>query len=172
MRKVSHYFIAVFIYTLILGIPSHGKEYCNVLAISDGDTLTIQRHSKKESVRLIGIDTPETRPNERAKKQAQKLNRPIKDILRNGKTAAQFVKTHIKPGSSVWIEWDAQKRDRYGRLLGYVFVPKGDVPFFLNEELLRQGYADLLIIPPNTYYEIAFREAYQEAKKNRRGIWR
>ena len=86
-----------------------------------------------------------------------------------GKKATVFVKTLVKKGDTIKIEFDVQQRDRYGRLLGYVYLSDGRM---LNEEILKAGYANLMTIPPNVRYEQRFLMAYREARGNRRGLWR
>jgi micrococcal nuclease len=69
----------------------------------------------------------------------------------------------------VTIEFDVQTRDRYGRLLGYVYLFNGKM---LNEEIVKAGYANLMTYPPIVKYQERFLKAYREARENRRGLWR
>ena len=92
---------------------------------------------------MIGIDTPESRVNPRAKKESQRTREDLKTILAMGKEATAFVKTLVKQEDLVRIEFDVEKRDKYGRLLGYVYLPNGRM---LNEEIVMAGYANLLTI--------------------------
>ncbi len=67
------------------------------------------------------------------------------------------------------IEFDAQQRDRYGRLLGYVYLSSGKM---LNEEIVKAGYANVMTILLNVKYQDRFLRAYQEARRRRkRGLW-
>ena len=91
-----------------------------VLRVVDGDTLRVNYKGKEEGVRLIGIDAPESRPNKKAKNDAQRSGEDLKTITAMGKEATKYVKTLVKPGDTVKIEFDVEKRDKYGRLLGYV----------------------------------------------------
>jgi micrococcal nuclease len=86
-----------------------------------------------------------------------------------GKQAAQFVNTLVKSGDKVSIEFDVGKRDKYRRLLGYVYLSNGKM---LNEEIVKSGYANLLTIPPNIKYQDRFVRAYREARGNNRGLWK
>jgi len=67
------------------------------------------------------------------------------------------------------IEYDVQKQDKYGRLLGYVYLKNGEM---LNEEIIKSGYASPMTIPPNIKYKDKFTKAYREAKENKRGLWK
>lgn len=139
-----------------------------VFKVIDGDTLLVDCQGRKESVRLIGIDTPESRVTRKAQKDAEKNKEDIKNIIKAGRAATRFVQTLVKPGDEVMIEFDVQVRDKYGRLLGYVYLPDGKM---LNEEILRAGYANLLTYPPNIKYVDRFLKAYREARENKRGLW-
>jgi len=78
-------------------------------------------------------------------------------------------KSLVKKGDKVKIEFDVQKRDKYGRLLGYVYLPGGRM---LNEEIVKAGYVSLLTYPPNVKYQERFLKAYREARENKRGLWK
>ncbi len=77
------------------------------------------------------------------------------------------MKTLVDPGDSVSLEFDVERRDRYRRLLAYVYLKDGRM---LNEEIVKAGYANLLTIPPQ--YQERFLKAYREARENRRGFWK
>ncbi|MGB9700268.1 MAG: thermonuclease family protein [Thermodesulfobacteriota bacterium] len=140
-----------------------------ILKIIDGDTLLVEYKGKKENVRLIGIDTPESRLNRKALKDAQKGHENIENIIKAGREATRFVQSLLKPGDEVHLEFDAQIRDKYGRLLAYVYLSDGRM---LNEEILKAGYAQLLTYPPNVKYVDRFLKAYREAREHNRGLWR
>ena len=171
-QRTDQYSSATFFYNS--GIPvkidsQHAQETYNVLWVVDGDTLKVLYQGKKERVRLIGIDTPETRVNPRAKKESQRTGQDLNTILAMGKESTKFVKTLVNQGDHIGIEFDVQKRDKYGRLLGYVYLPNGKM---LNEEIVKAGYANLLTIPPNVKYQDRFLKAYREAREGRRGLWK
>ncbi len=126
----------------------------SVVRVVDGDTLIINIDNVEERVRLIGVDTPESvHPN------AEK-NVPY------GEIASTFTKELVE-GKTVSIELDAQERDRYGRVLAYVYYEDK----MLNKTLLEQGHATLATYPPNVKYVEVFEKLEQEAKKNKVGIW-
>jgi len=154
---------------LSFALSLHAQETVKILRVVDGDSLKINYKGKDESLRLIGIDTPESRINKKAKKYAQRTGEDIKTITSQGKEATKFVKTLVSPEDSVRIEFDVQTTDKYGRLLGYVYLSNGKM---LNEEIVRAGYANLLTIPPNVKHQDRFLKAYREAREARRGLWR
>ena len=154
---------------LALAFPLQAKETAIVLSVVDGDTLKIKYEGREENVRLIGIDAPESKPNEKAKRDAQRSGQDLKTIIAMGKEATRYVKTLVKPGDKISIEFDVQARDKYGRMLGYVYLSNGRM---LNEEIIKAGYANLMTIPPNVKYQKKFLMAYQEARKNQRGLWK
>ena len=149
--------------------PSFGEQKADiVLKVVDGDTLRIEHQGRNESIRLIGIDTPESRVNKKAQKDAARSGEDIKKIISLGQEATRYVKILVKPGDPITVEFDRQIRDKYGRLLGYVYLPNGKM---LNEEIVKAGYANLLTYPPNVKYEEKFLRAYREARENNRGLW-
>ncbi len=103
-----------------------------VLSVVDGDTIKIDYKGQKESIRLIGIDTPESRVNKKTKKDAKRSGKDIETIIAMGKRAAAYVESLVKTGGTVAIEFDVQERDKYKRLLGYVYLSNGKM---LNETL-------------------------------------
>jgi len=137
LRCLKKLFSIVLLATLTLPLQAVGTEdiwSAKVLSVVDGDTLKINYKGKQESVRLIGIDAPESRPNKKAKNDAQRSGEDLKTITAMGKVATNYVKNLLKPGDTVRIEFDVQRRDKYGRLLGYVYLPNGDM---LNEEIVN-----------------------------------
>ncbi len=107
-----------------------------VLRIIDGDTLEIELQGKKESVRLIGIDCPESKANQKAKKDAERSGQDLGTITAMGEEATAFTKSLIRMGNWVKIEFGVQQKDKYRGLLGYVYLPDGRM---LNEEIVRAG---------------------------------
>ncbi len=85
-----------------------------------------------------------------------------------GKRATEYVERLVKTGDLITIEFDAQQRDRYGRLLGYVYLSNGKM---LNEEIVKAGYANVMTIPPNVKYQDRFLRAYKQARERKRGLW-
>ena len=139
-----------------------------VLSIVDGDTLKINYKGQKESIRLIGIDTPESRINKKTKKDAKRSGTDIEPIIAMGKKATAYVESLVKPGDTITIELDVQERDRYGRLLCYVYLSNGKM---LNEEIIKAGYANVMTIPPDVKYKDKFFKVCQEARERKVGLW-
>ncbi len=125
-----------------------------VVRVVDGDTIEVARGSSDtDTVRLLGINTPET-------------HHPTKPVECFGPEAAAFTEEHLA-GRSVQLEGDIEGRDRYGRRLAYVVV---DGERF-NDELLRRGYARLLVIEPNHAHARTMLREELDAKRAGRGLW-
>jgi len=73
-------------------------------------------------------------------------------------------------GQNVSLEFDVEKYDKYGRILAYVFRNKDNK--FVNAEIIEQGYASLMTIPPNVKYASLFQKLYTSARENKRGLWK
>jgi endonuclease YncB( thermonuclease family) len=121
-----------------------------VVRVIAGDLLHL---STGEEVRLIGVETPETTPPE-------KPGQPL------GTEASAFA-TQLVEGKKVRLEFDVQRQDKSKRLLAYVYV--GDL--MLNTELVRQGYAQVAISPPNVKYQELFLQLQRDAREAKRGLW-
>lgn len=122
--------------------------------VVDGDTVILRIDGVRERVRLIGIDTPESVPDNADR------------VVPYGAVAAAFTEEALE-GKEVMIETDAELRDDYDRLLAYVYV---DGEMF-NARLLEEGHARVTIVPPNDRYEDWFRELEDEARDRERGLW-
>jgi micrococcal nuclease len=126
--------------------------YVNVERVVDGDTFVT---AEGEKVRLIGVDTPESvAPGE-------DRNVPF------GKVASEYTEKLIE-GKNVRLEYDAEQTDRYGRMLAYIYLEDGT---FVNDKLVREGYARCMTVPPNIKYESRFLESQQQAKEEGLGVW-
>jgi len=126
-------------------------EIYKVKRVIDGDTLLLVNG---ERVRLIGVDTPETK-------------HPQKPVQYFGREAYLFTKKMID-GKEARLEFERQKRDRYGRLLAYIYLSDGT---FLNAEIIKQGYGFAYTKFPFKYMG-EFRRYEREARENRKGLWR
>jgi micrococcal nuclease len=124
-----------------------------VTRVVDGDTIEVRLDGEIEDVRYIGVDTPET----------VKPGAPVECF---GPEAHDF-NERLVDGENVRLDYDAERRDVYGRLLAYVHV--GDT--FVNEELVRRGYATTLTIPPNDTYAARFAELERKASAAGLGLW-
>jgi endonuclease YncB( thermonuclease family) len=132
-------------------IPSPTQiQTATVARVIAGDTLSL---STGEAVRLIGVDTPETRHP--------------KELMHPPGTEALAFAVQLVEGKKVRLEFDRQRKDRYKRLLAYVYV--GDI--MLNAELVRQGYAQVVTLPPNVKYQQLLLQLQREAREAKRGLW-
>jgi micrococcal nuclease len=138
------------------GPPSGGARGDAVVErIVDGDTLDVEIDGQDERVRLIGIDTPETKDEDA----------PVECY---GPEATALTELLLPPRTAVRLERDLEARDDYGRLLAYVHRSDG---LFVNLELARQGAAMVLSIRPNTAYAGVIAEAVDDARRTGRGLW-
>jgi len=142
-------------------------NYADILVTRavDGDTLFLENG---KYVRLIGIDTPEMHVSNKLYRDARKSNQDVTTIQKLGRQAYEITKNLVE-GKRVSLEFDAERYDKYHRILAYVYLKDGT---FLNAEIVKQGYASLMTIPPNVKYADLFTKLYKEARENRRGLWR
>ena len=127
-----------------------------VVEILDGDTAIMDIGGAEESVRFLGIDTPEIAHPDQAEECF-------------GSEATARTTELIPPGTEVRLARDLEARDRYDRLLAYVRRAEDDL--FVNEALVREGFADTLSIEPNTTHEATLAAARSEARAAGRGLW-
>lgn len=127
-----------------------------VIDVIDGDTIDVRIGYKRQRVRLLGIDTPETKD-------------PRKPVQCFGKEASDRTKQLLPRGTIVRLELDTEERDVYNRLLAYVW--RASDGQFINLDLVASGYADILSIPPNTAHADELRAAMTGAKAAPLGLW-
>ncbi len=144
-----------------IGRRTIGLVSGQVVRVVDGDTAHIVIDGVREKVRFIGIDTPES----------------TREVEPYGKAASNHTKDLID-GRTVWLETDAELRDRYGRLLAYVWLEeptdRSDAQVrskMLNARLLLDGYAQIYTFPPNVRYAESFVAYQQEARRAGTGLW-
>jgi len=166
MKKLKILLVLLFVASFSF---ASDKIPARVLYVIDGDTIKVWLNGKKESVRLIGIDTPESKRNKRAKKQAKESSQTVEQIVALGKKSKNFVKRIVHKGDIVYLELDIQPRDRYGRILAYVWLKNGEM---LNKKIICSGYAVPLTIPPDVKYAEKFRKCYRKARMERKGLWK
>jgi micrococcal nuclease len=125
-----------------------------VLEAIDGDTVVVElADGSTDTVRLLGVDTPET-------------HHPTKGVECFGPEAAAYTASRLT-GRIVELEGDVESRDIYNRLLAYVIVNGHR----FDDELLRKGYARLLVINPNRAHARDMLEAELDAREAERGLW-
>jgi endonuclease YncB( thermonuclease family) len=150
------------------------KIPAKVLKVSDGDTLRVilcekilngecvscstgtnakirvRQRCPVIKVRMLGMDAPETQQQDW------------------GKKATEFLKQELSDDKYIFIETDIEPKDRYGRLLAYIYDSQG---ISINEKMLREGYAELLILGANDKYATSFKAAEAYAKQHELNIW-
>jgi len=126
-------------------------EYIKVIGIDDGDTIVLENG---ETIRYLGIDTPET-------------HHPTIGEECGGKEATELNKKLVL-NKKIRLIKDKSDKDPYGRLLRYVFTEDG---YFANYELLKQGWAQILEMSSDNLFKHTFLDAQNNALKNKLGIW-
>jgi micrococcal nuclease len=132
-----------------------------VIKVTDGDTMEVTYKGETERVRLLCVDTPES------------VKAGV-EVQQYSKEASQFTK-QIALNKSVRLVFDKEERDRYGRLLAYVIV-RGDSTdknkeIFLNALLVRNGYARVEIVSPNSLMKDYFYTIQDTAVREKAGMW-
>ncbi|MFM7686769.1 MAG: thermonuclease family protein [Actinomycetota bacterium] len=136
--------------------PGSLQPNAELRTVVDGDTITVSIDGRTERVRLIGIDTPETK----------KPDTPVECF---GPEASEFTKGLLPVGTPLLLVRDVEARDKYGRLLAYVYRVKDGM--FVNLEIIADGYARLLTIPPNVAHVDEFVKAARNAERQNLGLW-
>jgi micrococcal nuclease len=156
-------------YVLLRGGPSHGQRTASdeqrvqrafVSRVIDGDTVEVRIAGRSDDVRYIGVDTPET----------VKPDTPVQCF---GPQASAF-NHRLVERRSVRLVFDRERRDVYGRLLAYVYLPGAGSDgraLFVNAELARRGLARTLTIPPNDTHARLFARLAGRAGVRGRGLW-
>jgi len=137
-------------FLLALSIICFSQEWRTCTRVIDGDTIVLDG---TENLRLIGVDTPETKD-------------PRKPVQYFGQEAYDFTKNLVE-GKKVRLEYDQDRTDKYDRTLAYVFLEDGT---FLNAEIILQGYGFAYTKYPFKYMD-EFRKHEREARENKRGLW-
>ena len=139
----------------------------NLVRVVDGDTIVVSKDSEEYKVRLIGIDTPESVHSDASQNNEY------------GVMASNYTKSLLEDTTTVYLEFDQEETDPYGRKLAYVWLKdnisqhsKQDIANeMLNGILVRNGYAIDKCIPPNTKYADIFTELREDAYESKAGLW-
>ena len=132
------------------------NSFFSVTKVVDGDTFWIDDGSEKGlKVRLIGVDAPESR----------NTGNKVKGYY--GKEASEYL-TRLIGGRKVRLEYDVDTLDQYGRTLAYVYLEDGT---FVNADLLKNGYAMIMTVPPNVKYVDYFLKISRKARRKEKGLW-
>ncbi len=181
----------VFTFSLIMPFsPCQAADSFTVASVIDGETLQL---SNGETVRLIGIDVPASSKNVKLKDDIKNTGKDSPTLIAAGKNAAKFLRKLLK-NKKVVLEHDALEKEKSGRRWAYVYfyldphlnmeIPEGwyaelspgteerQLRVFLNATMIRSGYASMKIVPPNAKFQELFSKLQEEAKAQKRGLWK
>ena len=139
------------------GSTTENKVLVRILTVIDGDTVDIEIDGRTERARLIGVNTPETK-------------HPTKPIECFGPEASAYITQLLPKGTDVRIERDTEARDRYGRMLLYLYRNSDNL--FINLDLISRGYGTPMSIEPNTFHRNDFVHAAALAEASNVGLWK
>lgn len=125
-----------------------------VTRVVDGDTIVVAIAGQDKKVRLIGVDTPESVHSDESQ------NVPY------GTISSDFTRNALE-GKQIYLEYDVESKDQYGRILAYVWLD--DVMF--NKTLLAEGHGVLVTFPPNVRYADEFTQLQTQARNDGKGLW-
>jgi micrococcal nuclease len=131
------------------------EDGARVVRVVDGDTVVVSAGGRTERVRYIGVDTPES----------VKPGTPVQCFAK----AASAANRRLVQGQRVRLVHDAEARDRYGRMLAYVY--RASDGLFVNAELVRRGYAKPLTIRPNVAHAAELGRLARAAERSGQGLW-
>lgn len=137
--------------------PNGQADLVEIVKVVDGDTVDIDLDGHTERVRLIGVNTPETK-------------HPTKPVECFGPEASAYMTQLLPKGTTVRIERDVEARDRYGRMLLYLYL--GSDNLFINLDLVARGYGTPMSIEPNTFHRNDFVRAAAQAEAANVGLWK
>ena len=160
-RSIQLLYLFLFTYALLLSGCSNSStttspNLATVKHVVDGDTIDIAIGGNTERVRLIGINTPETK-------------HPTKGVECFGPEASAYAEQLLPAGTALRVERDVEARDKYGRLLLYVYIANSNV--FVNLDLVMNGYARPMVFEPNTAHMADFAQAATQAELRNVGLW-
>ena len=148
---MSRLSIFIVLFNVFICMASANKTHYTVNYIYDGDTILLYNNIK---IRYIGIDAPEIGHEN--------------DVHEYMALQSRDMNTNLVHNRDIYLEFDKEKRDRYGRLLAYVFCPDGEM---INTVLLKHGLAWIMVVPPNLGHFPAFLKAQRHAISKKLGLW-
>ena len=174
MKKQIVIIISLFVLLLVLGgcyampaEPEQVLQKVELSAVKDGDTIVVKESDGNViTVRLIGIDAPESVASEEYTEKTGKENSEY------GVMASEHLKELLQDSNILYLQFDKERVDKYDRTLAYVYASKdGDITGMVNGWMVKDGYATIMEIEPNTKYADRF-EFYQNYAKNEGiGLW-
>ncbi|MCR5691093.1 MAG: thermonuclease family protein [Eubacterium sp.] len=134
------------------------KDKALVTKVIDGDTFVCQinGHGEEITIRMLGIDCPESVHKDKSKNTTW------------GKKASDYTKDDLEE-ATVWLEYDKEKTDQYGRTLAYVYSLGREM---INKKLVKKGLARAVYYEPNGKYKNQFEKLMEKAKKKKKGFWK
>lgn len=133
-----------------------GRMPATVVSVVDGDTISVRVAGRRETVRLIGVNTPETK-------------HPVKPVECFGPEASRHTAELLPVGAKLWVWRDIETRDKYDRLL--LYVERAADGLFVNLDLVAGGWAEPYPFPPNTSLAEVFASAARDAEARELGLW-
>jgi len=166
-KRISRYMLLMLIFVVATAFSSFAAlpqkadaaskktVYCKVIRVVDGDTVILNYKGRYTRTRLIGVDTPESVSPQEYRN------------CKEGRIASKYTKKRLS-SKTVRVVAGKDPRDKYGRLLAYIYIHKE----FYNYTLVRIGYARVMSIWPNTKYAYKFRRGQAYAKRHDLGFWK
>jgi len=146
-------FFSFLLFVLLLPLWSFaGREPATIIRAVDGDTLEVSLDGHSEKVRLIGVDTPEVHESEKLHRDSARTHQDEATIKALGQRAWDFTKSVVHAGDQVRLEYGQEPRDKYYRILAFVWLPDGRM---LNETIICEGFG-------NAYMRYPFNPEYME----------
>ena len=151
----------------IQNIPSGELDEVQLIRVIDGDTIVVNNDGEEDKIRLLEIDTPESVHSDASKNNEY------------GKMASDYTKNLLEEGQTLYLSYDQEKEDKYGRTLAYVWLNNNvdtsdseDIKnYMLNAILLNDGMARVTVYEPNDCYEELFTSIKENAKSSGTGLW-
>lgn len=157
--------ITLILFSLSCAFPIIGRGQ-TLLHVVDGDTFRALYNGDTVKVRLCGVDAPESSKSAKAIRDSKRLNISLDSLFMFGHRSKAYLDSLLPQYTALRFEFDTQRYDRYKRLLAYVYLPDGRM---LNQQLLKDGMAEVMTIRPNLRYKLLFAQAQREAQQS--GKW-
>lgn len=157
--------LVIFISVASLYVQKNNSDYntveAEVIRVVDGDTFVVFLNGREERLRLIGVDAPESVSN----------NEEENSVF--GDRASEYTQAALPVGTKVFLTFDEEKEDQYGRILAYVWITEdtSNMDYLFQKQLLEDGYAIAIRYEPNTMYTQILYETMDEARMNKQGLW-
>lgn len=169
-RKKRIYSIILIVLVLLISMvgiyQQAGKNKTNlyeavVLRVVDGDTIIVALNNREERIRMIGVDAPES----------VSLNEEENTVW--GQSASEYTKSVLEPGTKIWLTFDIEERDQYGRMLAYIWLDSDteNLNHLFQKQLIGEGYALAIRYEPNTKYTAELYATMEGAISDRSGLW-